>query len=71
MIGGELVEVEGLIDGPAEALGSEVLEEEAVAGVFVNTEVLHGVLDSAGCVRDRKRSIACSNHLRESTRLEG
>lgn len=36
---GELVEGEGLVDGPAQSFGREVFKEEAVAGALLDAEV--------------------------------
>jgi len=67
----ELVEIESLIDGPAEAFRGEVLKEEAVTGVVVEIEVLDGILESAGGVRDGQGAVSGSNHLGESAWFEG
>ena len=71
MIGGKLVEIESLIDGPAESLGGEVVEKETVTGVFVDVEVLNGVFESSGGVGNGEGTVTGTDHLRESTRLEG
>lgn len=71
VVGWELVEVECLVDGPAEAFGGEVFEEEAVAGIFVDVEVLDGVFEAAGGVCDGKGAVAGADHLGEAAGFEG
>ena len=71
VVGRELVELHGLIDGPAESVGVEVLEEEAVAVVLVNVEVPDGVLEAAGGVGDGKGTVSGPDHLRQPAGLEG
>ncbi len=67
---GELVESEGLVDGPAKAFGGEVFEEETVAGILLDVEMAHGVLKSAGGVGDGEGSVSRSDHLWKTARLE-
>lgn len=56
-LGGEAVELHGLVDGPAEAAGVVGVEAEAVAGVVFEVEGGDGVVEAAGVADDGEGAV--------------
>lgn len=62
-IGRQIVKVHCLIDRPAQTFRVEVLEDEAIARIAINVQVLDGVVQPARIMDDRQRSKFWTDHL--------
>ena len=63
---GEAVKDHGLLDGPEQAAGVVGFEKKAVSGVSFRIQMRDGVVNSAGIMCHRKRSVNGTDHLWKS-----